>query len=191
MHALEWIAEHGRFKRVVYATELRKLLSRAKGECTWCGLVVSPPKRAWCSRECKNAFMERCWPARIERLLFERDGGVCAKCGTDTDAIGTRLNTMYWRAYRKGPCCSFVRVKRLMRRHGTVFGNRLWEADHIVPVIEGGGLCGIDGYRTLCIRCHRLETAELAARRALDRRRAKDENCQTLFMDCVVEKRNP
>ncbi len=29
-----------------------------------------------------------------------------------------------------------------------------WEMDHIVPVAEGGGLCGLDGYRTLCAPCH-------------------------------------
>ncbi len=48
-----------------------------------------------------------------------------------------------------------------------------WEADHIVPVIEGGGGCGPEGYRTLCLRCHRLETAALAARLAQSRRLKK------------------
>jgi len=45
-----------------------------------------------------------------------------------------------------------------------------WEADHIVPVVEGGGLCGLENYRTLCLSCHRRETAELAKRRAVARR---------------------
>jgi hypothetical protein len=48
----------------------------------------------------------------------------------------------------------------------------LWDADHIVPVIEGGGGCGIDNYRTLCVSCHRGETSDLATRRA-ERRRAQ------------------
>lgn len=46
----------------------------------------------------------------------------------------------------------------------------LWEADHIVAVVEGGGECGLEGFRTLCLRCHRLETAKLAKRRAEARR---------------------
>jgi len=29
----------------------------------------------------------------------------------------------------------------------------LWEADHIVPVVEGGGCCGLDGFQTLCWKC--------------------------------------
>jgi len=45
-----------------------------------------------------------------------------------------------------------------------------WDADHIKPVVEGGGLCGLDNYRTLCVPCHKKETAELAARRAKQRR---------------------
>ena len=45
-----------------------------------------------------------------------------------------------------------------------------WEADHIVPVVEGGGSCGLENIRTLCIPCHRRETAALAGRRAARRR---------------------
>ena len=39
-----------------------------------------------------------------------------------------------------------------------------WEADHIVPVAEGGGQCGPENYRTLCIRCHRVVTNQLRQR---------------------------
>lgn len=46
---------------------------------------------------------------------------------------------------------------------------QLWEADHIVPVVEGGGECGLDNYRTLCIPCHKKETKALAARLAAKR----------------------
>jgi len=51
-----------------------------------------------------------------------------------------------------------------------------WEADHIVPVIEGGGQCGLENYRTLCLSCHRKETAALAKRRAEQRRKAKEQS---------------
>ncbi len=49
-----------------------------------------------------------------------------------------------------------------------------WQADHIVPVIEGGGSCGLDNLRTLCTGCHNQESAKLAARRAEARRAAKN-----------------
>jgi 5-methylcytosine-specific restriction endonuclease McrA len=49
----------------------------------------------------------------------------------------------------------------------------LWEADHVVPVVEGGGLAPPEGYRILCVPCHRAETAALAGRRAEARRPPK------------------
>jgi 5-methylcytosine-specific restriction endonuclease McrA len=40
----------------------------------------------------------------------------------------------------------------------------LWDADHIVPVIEGGGECDLENLRTLCLSCHRLAIEELRER---------------------------
>jgi 5-methylcytosine-specific restriction endonuclease McrA len=45
-----------------------------------------------------------------------------------------------------------------------------WEMDHIIPVVEGGGCCGLENLRLLCPPCHRGVTAELARRRADQRR---------------------
>lgn len=39
-----------------------------------------------------------------------------------------------------------------------------WEADHIVPVVEGGGECGLENYRTLCVPCHKRATRALRQR---------------------------
>ena len=41
----------------------------------------------------------------------------------------------------------------------------LWDADHIVPVVEGGGECDLSNIRTLCLKCHRTATAALRQRR--------------------------
>ena len=46
----------------------------------------------------------------------------------------------------------------------------IWHMDHIVPVVEGGGACGLENLRTLCICCHKKETRELARRLAEQRR---------------------
>ena len=29
-----------------------------------------------------------------------------------------------------------------------------WQADHVIPVFQGGGLCDVDNLRTLCTVCH-------------------------------------
>ena len=47
----------------------------------------------------------------------------------------------------------------------------LWDADHLVPVVEGGGECDLENLRTLCLMCHRQET--LALRRRLAEKACK------------------
>ena len=39
-----------------------------------------------------------------------------------------------------------------------------WQADHEIPVSEGGGCCSLENIRTLCVPCHRLETEKLRVR---------------------------
>ena len=41
------------------------------------------------------------------------------------------------------------------------YGGGLWDADHELPVVKGGGMCGLENIRTLCIKCHKQITAEL------------------------------
>lgn len=71
-------------------------------------------------------------------------------------------NTPNWmrglvRRRDKGICalCSIDTYKEHLGR---------WEMDHIIPVAEGGGLCGLDGYRTLCAKCHGKESGALRKR---------------------------
>jgi 5-methylcytosine-specific restriction enzyme A len=45
----------------------------------------------------------------------------------------------------------------------------LWDADHIVPVVEGGGECDLANLQTLCLKCHRERTAALRKRRQAPR----------------------
>lgn len=42
-------------------------------------------------------------------------------------------------------------LERLLR---TATEGHAWQADHIVPVYAGGGMCDIDNMRTLCVACH-------------------------------------
>jgi 5-methylcytosine-specific restriction endonuclease McrA len=187
MHALEWIAEHGRYRRVIGADLLRRKLARQKGECTWCAGSVPKGSRRWCSRACIDAFNERAVPSYILRRVMERDKGICAICGLDTvwlHSLGIRKSWLGNRALETvcsvGPMYrpnrrgrrNLERNRRLRKYGWSWFAARgfhdhrdLWQADHIVPVSEGGGLCSLDGYRTLCTACHKKESAALAARR--------------------------
>lgn len=51
---------------------------------------------------------------------------------------------------------------------------RYWDADHIKPVAEGGGECGLGNYQTLCILCHKKKTAEQHTRAAQQRHQAEE-----------------
>jgi hypothetical protein len=67
----------------------------------------------------------------------------------------------------------FSRAIRAQAIHtfGGVVNTHLWEADHIVPVVHGGGgSCGLENLRTLCRACHHRATALLAGVRAKDKR---------------------
>lgn len=46
----------------------------------------------------------------------------------------------------------------------------LWQADHVVPVWRGGGLCGLENLQTLCTACHSAKTKEEAKERSTKRR---------------------
>lgn len=41
----------------------------------------------------------------------------------------------------------------------------LWQAHHVKAVEEGGGVCGVEGFVTLCLWCHKDENAKQAAKR--------------------------
>jgi 5-methylcytosine-specific restriction endonuclease McrA len=47
------------------------------------------------------------------------------------------------------------------------------DVDHIIPVCEGGGCCGLSNLRTLCKPCHKVETKKLVERRAKRRKLGK------------------
>jgi hypothetical protein len=60
----------------------------------------------------------------------------------------------------------FAARRKLLREWRLREGSRksMWDADHVVPVAEGGGQCDLSNMRTLCIRCHREATAALRLR---------------------------
>ena len=83
--------------------------------------------------------------------------GVCARCGTDCIAEFNRIRRLRWERRER----AFAEWGLKPRQ-----SKSLWDADHIVPVIEGGGECDLDNLRTLCLKCHRQATADLRQRLA-------------------------
>jgi 5-methylcytosine-specific restriction protein A len=107
--------------------------------------------------------------------VYARDRAVCALCSIDTKKVAAQARKI---AREHG----VEAQKSFLMEHGVPknkkvrvakFGGGLFEVDHVTPCIEGGGLADLNNLRTLCYKCHRMQTAALAGRRAAARRVAE------------------
>ena len=119
--------------------------------CRRCGAPVPAGRYTFCSEACVHAWKLRTDPGYLREQVFLRDKGVCAACGVNTETLRKEKRRLDFAA------------RRLFERE---WGRRrhLWDADHIVPVAEGGGECDLANMRTLCLKCHREATAALRKR---------------------------
>lgn len=145
-----------RYMRSLSAEAARRAVGRQKGECTWCGQQVPRPRIYWCSDDCRQAFFIRCDPA------WARDHFI------NTQTVATKIRWCEWSKRLRG----WYPMVECQGCHSLTVAPEA-ELDHIVPVSEGGGLCGPDNYRLLCLDCHKQASAEGAARRAKRRRQLK------------------
>lgn len=180
--------------------------------CRWCQTEVPKGRRTFCSQPCIDEWTLRSNPGAMRAFIEKRDKGICAICGLDAVRLQRILKKLLRRAtlgsyygngvdvnVRKSIQFRYIRAeKRLGKAHllfpwafdrswqklGKLFphSRSLWEADHIVPVVEGGGQCGPENMRTLCLECHRDETAKL--RRRLYRKRKKSKLIKRLPVVC-------
>lgn len=165
------LAEHPdlRYRRTISATLLRRLLRRDHGECTWCGGFLPPRRTSWCSEKCLHEFRLRTDSRLQSQLVWERDGYTCQLCQMFIPFSESEFHRE-WKLvirdllHRRAKPSEIDEARRfVMAKHGFAavgFG----EIDHIVPVCEGGGLCGIDNLRLLCSKCHRHVTHLLSVR---------------------------
>lgn len=116
--------------------------------CRWCCKEVKPPKITFCGPDCVHEHRIRSDPQYVRGLLFERDNGICALCGLDCIAEWHRLKLLE----RTDPAAYHreCQARKIPKNRKS-----LWDGDHILAVKDGGGECGLDNYRTLCLWCHR------------------------------------
>lgn len=136
----------------------RKAIPRGpngRGLCRWCSLEVPKRRFTFCSDFCVHEWKLRTQPAYLREQVFLRDKGLCADCGVDAVAEARRLR--FSRGARRAELLAHWGLKARTRKS-------LWDADHIVPVAEGGGECDLNNIRTLCLRCHRGATMRLRER---------------------------
>lgn len=137
----------------------------APGVCRWCGCRVPRPRRFCDDPQCRIEVRIRAEPRFARKMVGKRDKGVCAICGCDT----LKLYRILRHVHRTGGDATAV-ANDLDFTCGWQRAGVRWQADHITPVVEGGGGCGLTNLRTLCTPCHRAVTTELVRRRALRRK---------------------
>lgn len=162
-----------------------------------CRVCTGPiPKgrlKSYCSESCRVDAGLMMSPSFARFKVEERDKGVCGLCGLDTEYLKSLLNPLLMEAVNRAQVRHEYELARALRERvgdvlvefgfsgsvasaaagqlwSGVISTHLWEMDHIVPVAEGGGACGMDNLRTLCRACHRKATHALAGRRAKTKR---------------------
>lgn len=156
--------------------------------CRWCGTGVRPPRLTFCGDPCVHEWKLRASGSYVRMLVHRRDRGVCAGCGLDTESLYRRLridwgrelrewcNThgfsqnitveqeILWDRHRAHVSAQSAKSLRIADPVFLAAINRdrtdLWEADHIVQVVRGGGQCGLSNYQTLCLVCHSAKTTD-------------------------------
>jgi len=133
-----------------------RVKERKRGVCRWCGVEVPVGRFTFCGDACVHEWKLRTDPRYLRDQVFARDRGVCAICG---------INTVVLRGDKRK--LDFAARRRFEKDWGR--RKHLWDADHIVPVAEGGGECDLSNMRTLCLKCHKEATAALRERLARNR----------------------
>ena len=144
--------------------------SNGRALCRWCSLEVPVGRQTFCSSWCVEEWKLRSDPGHLRARVFERDRGVCAVCRVDCLAELRHIKRLRGAGRAKAIAewglspSAFAPSTPRYRSRNPSRRKTLWDADHIVPVAEGGGECDLDNMRTLCLKCHRLHTEDLRQR---------------------------
>ena len=153
------------------AYEMRREIDHLRGPngrplCTLCREEVPAGRRTWCSQTCVDLYIEDSNWTLLRRKVRQRDRGICAICGLDTRKLKRRYRKLLKWFRARGGSAGLLRGA-WADKYGIPYRRLkgdLWDADHIVPICEGGPN-QLSNLRTLCIPCHHAETRKLKARR--------------------------
>ncbi len=151
--------------RFLSTKENNKLLKNKKGPngyrlCRWCETEVEPPRRTFCSEKCVHEWSLRSNNRYLREYIYRYQRGICSLCGLDTRLLRIKIEDKiadllgkYGEGWEKSQdWVSFLKNIKYTHKES---GISLWHADHIKPVSDGGGMCGPENFRTLCVPCHK------------------------------------
>lgn len=102
---------------------------------------------------------------RMMSAVLERDRGICKHCGRDMVAIRAEIDAALvvangTRAWVVREFSVRFRVSEYAIEH-----LRLWDCDHVLPMIDGGLTFDLANLQTLCIFCHNVKSNGESQRR--------------------------
>ncbi len=133
--------------------------------CRYCSGSVLPPKRTFCSSKCVHEYRLRSSGSYLRHQVYLRDRGICAICKLDTKILAKQLLSLNINDPARNLLLQEHNIHKTRKIKPRKNGGGLWDADHIICVKDGGGECGLENIRTLCIKCHKLRTALSAAKK--------------------------
>ncbi|ORC88620.1 putative SNF2 DNA repair protein [Trypanosoma theileri] len=136
-----------------------------------CTLTISPgdivhtdhDTDMFCGGSCREAFYIKRSGFAVRRSVREADKGICSCCQVDCETLCALVAVATTRKDRE----SIIDQMHPHMRHYPNLFNRIvehpvpgnvWNADHILPVSQGGGEASMDNLQTLCVACHLEKT---------------------------------
>jgi len=127
-----------------------------RGLCRRCGQEVPPRRRTFCGDSCVEQWRLKTDPSFLRNRVGKRDKGRCARCELRCKDLEKGLRLLREVLGRRGQSSVYREVRKALKIQSR---HTLWDADHIRPVVDGGGECGLENMQTLCLWCHREKTA--------------------------------
>lgn len=144
--------------------------------CAWCGNALLRASRVsestYCSQECAEEGRLRRGgmysSVQLRAAVFALECGKCTLCGIDCRSLfeqiralepPQRLNKLLSVNWKLPKAAKALENLLQNPKEGD-----FWQVDHIQAVAEGGGGCGLENLRTLCVPCHVAETEKLRGR---------------------------
>jgi HNH endonuclease len=144
--------------------------------CAWCGNKLSSVAlrgdSTYCNEECaREGRLKRGGmfaSSKLRSAAFAIENGKCSLCGIDAHALfrqvcslrpAERLNKLLSVNWKLPTTAKAMESLLQDPKEG-----QFWQVDHKKAVAEGGGGCGLENLRTLCVPCHSGETEKLRGR---------------------------
>ncbi len=125
--------------------------------CRCCDTPVEGRRTVFCSDQCAHEWKIRHDPHYAKAAYIVAYGDLCVGCKRSEATSRHHYNQAYHLLHSQG-------LLHLLD-HFPEF-----QLDHIRPVADGGGECGLDNFRLLCQACHKPVTARFNKDRAQRRK---------------------